>query len=104
MAAQTYPRGVYPYRFTLSTTLDRIDYVAENAIWPTGSREIPIFLEITPEVDCYIVQNGTSVQGDALPTHYDKVFAGTTRRWELRTADPLFLAGASAGACTITLR
>lgn len=105
MAAQTYPAKNYPLRFTLATTLNRLDYIDTNGIFPVGSREIPVYLEITADgVDVYIVQNGTSVQDGALPTHYDKVFNGTTRRWELRGTDPILLAGSAAGTCSITLR
>lgn len=102
--AETYPKSNRPYRFALATTLKRIDYIEALGVFPQGSREIPIFLEITPDVDCYIVNDGASVDTGALPTHYDKVFAGTTRRWEIRGADPILLAGVSAGDCTVTLR
>lgn len=118
MAAQTMTRtGIL--RFTLATTLTRVDYiaavtpvaatqyapattVAATPTFPVGSREIPVVVWITPDVDCYVVCDGTSEDGGALPTHYDKIPAGTKFPWQTR-GSPLLLAGASAGAVSLVL-
>jgi hypothetical protein len=110
--------------FTLATTCTRVDYlaavtpaaadpnsvpskpavtVAATPTFPVGSREIPEVIDLCAAVDLYIVSDGVTVDGGALPANYYLVKAGTQYAWHT-TGKPILLAGASADIVTMRLR
>lgn len=87
-----------PLKVTLATTCTRIDL--PTASHPNGWNDAGgLLLRIVPTVECYVVQDGATVDGAALPANYSTV--PTAGDYYPVSGRQLLLAGVSAGSATI---
>lgn len=69
---------------------------------PTGASAGDLQIRIEGTVDLYIVQDGVTVDGAALPAHYSRIPANVVDYYDITSGD-LLVAAAGVGVATIRL-